>query len=180
LEYNIKLLRACDGQAVDAVLSTLTNKHLDDFEVFWKPRLQQSTEGDGHWDWSKKHQRTASSLNYEKYAIECEKITQGLMMLEIDFHRSQMEPGKNLVYVDFLAAAPWNRPSRQDRQFKAVGTHLLRLARQRSLDLGYGGRVGLHSLPSAENFYSSHGMADFGCDSDKEKLTYFEWGRLNK
>ena len=48
MEQNIKLLRVKDDVAVDAKLITLTDKHLDDFDTFWKSRLQASNEEDGH------------------------------------------------------------------------------------------------------------------------------------
>jgi hypothetical protein len=46
---------------------------------------------------------------------------------------------------------------------KRVGTLLLLFARQRSLELGYGGRVGLHSLPLDSNliremFFNIHAV----------------------
>jgi len=123
LQKAIKLLRVSDNQAVNAVLTKLGQNHLDDFEAMWKPRLQMATEEDNHWDWIKKNRLTASSLSYEKYAIECDCVNQGMMMLEIDWHRSRSESSKNLVYVDFLATTPWNRPSIQDPpQYRGVGT----------------------------------------------------------
>lgn len=57
---------------------------------------------------------------------------------------------------------------------------LLNFARFRSLDLGYEGRVALHALPGAERFYDSRNMMNFGADSDKEDLIYFEYGRLRR
>jgi hypothetical protein len=39
------------------------------------------------------------------------------------------------------------------------------LAQLRSEELGYGGLVGLHSLPGAEAFYRKMGMIDGGADA---------------
>jgi hypothetical protein len=179
LQKAIKLLRVSDNQIVSATLTTLAQKHLDDFETYWKPRLQVSKEEDRYWDWEKKNRIAASSINYEKYAIECEQITQGLMIIEIDWHRSQVDPGKSIVYVEFLATAPWNRPSIQKPpQFRGVGKILLEFARSRSVALGYAGRVALHALPNAEPFYDKQNMMNFGSDPDKEDLIYFEWSQL--
>ena len=55
---------------------------------------------------------------------------------------------------------------------------MLEFARQRSLDLGYGGRVGLHALPGSEPFYESRYMLNLGYDPDRE-MVYFEYGVLN-
>jgi hypothetical protein len=160
---------------MNAKLVTLTDKHLYDFKNDWKPQLEFSSQGDRHWDWLRKQKVTEGLLNYEKYAIECQRLTQGLMMLEIDFHRSRLTSGKSLIYVDFLATAPWNRPSLNDvPTFKGVGSAMLDFAIWRSLELGYGGRVGLHALPEAEAFYTKRQMIRFGADPDKDDLVYFE------
>lgn len=175
MKENIKLLRTKDNLAVDATLLSLTDKHLDDFETFWKSRLQNSDEEDGHWDWVQKNQYTLFASDYEKYAIECEQITQGLMMLEVSNHFSRNNSAP-IVYVDFIATAPWNRYSlKNPPDYKGVGSTLLEFSRQRSVELGYEGRVGLHALPQAENFYKKKGMIVFGIDINKENLLYFEW-----
>nr|MDZ8169488.1 hypothetical protein [Nostoc sp. CmiSLP01] len=44
------------------------------------------------------------------------------------------------------------------------------------MELGYEGRVGLHSLPGVEEFYDSQGMIDVGEDEDYDELVYFEYG----
>jgi hypothetical protein len=55
---------------------------------------------------------------------------------------------------------------------------LLFFARQRSLALGYNGRVGLHALPASEGFYHHEQMLDYGEDPDKDNLRYFEFGTM--
>ena len=156
MEQSIKLLRVKDDIAVNAKILTLTDKHLDDFETFWRSRLQASDEEDGHWNWIEKNQVALLSSDYEKYAIECEQITQGLMMLEVSNHYSRKNLGQKqkIVYVDFLSTAPWNRISlKNPPDYKGVGSTLLFFAKERSEQLGYEGRVGLHALPKAEIFY---------------------------
>ena len=50
-------------------------------------------------------------------------------------------------------------------------TEAIRLSRQR----GYNGRIGLHSLPQAEDFYRRKcGMTDLGEDTNYEGLHYLE------
>lgn len=39
--------------------------------------------------------------------------------------------------------------------------------------MGFGGRIGLHSLPQAETFYRDW-MTDFGRDPQHQGLRYFE------
>ncbi len=129
---------------------------------------------DRHWSWNDKFLKL-STPNYERFALECELITQGFIILELDSYRSRLDPPKNLVYVDYLTVAPWNSRSLEAVvMYKGVGSILLKFAIERSFDLGYQGRLGLHSLPSAEKFYQKLKMIDFGYDLNKEKLKYFE------
>ncbi|MEH2393829.1 MAG: GNAT family N-acetyltransferase [Nostoc sp.] len=58
--------------------------------------------------------------------------------------------------------------------YKGVGSSLLKFAIEHSFYLDYKGRLGLHSLPGAENFYRKFGMVDLGYDSNKQGLRYFE------
>lgn len=130
-----------------------------------------------HWEWEKKVSVTARLLPYQTMAIECLGDTQGMMLLETDqnFARLPTERGRPLVYVMFLAAAPWNLPAYASRpRFRGVGTMLLRAAIETSIDLGFKGRIGLHSLPQADAFYSRTGLIPLGADSKKQNLTYFE------
>ena len=44
-----------------------------------------------------------------------------------------------------------------------------------SQELEFHGRIGLHSLPQANDFYDNTcGMTDLGADSDQQGLHYFE------
>lgn len=176
MRQDAKLLRVSDDQLVAAVLTTLTQKHLDDFETFWKSRLQTSAEEDSYWNWETKNRLYLERDNYEGYAIECDQITQGLMLLETQNHRSWFESNRRVVYVQILETAPWNRRSLQRvPTYKLVGSKLLSFAKQRSQELGYAGLVGLHALPRAKKFYQLMEMIDCGEDEEKENLTYFEW-----
>jgi hypothetical protein len=162
---------------VEAVLVTLSNQHLHDFEHVWKAQLRASTDDDRFWDWELKHRIYLSDSNYEGYAIECDHLTQGMMLIETQQHRSWFAPHRRLVYVHSLATAPWNRPRLPNPRYRAVGGTLLDFARYRSEALGYGGLVGTHALPDAEDFYRRMNMSDCGADEERENLVYFEWYR---
>jgi hypothetical protein len=180
VQFEVPLIRVRDAASVIGSLVTLTTKHLDDFRTFWKEQLKTSADEDRYWDWNQKQRiYLAGGIDtYEGYAIECEGLTQGMMILQIQGYRSQIEPSRRLVYIHSLATAPWNRLSNPDPNgFRAVGSALLRFARFRSEELGYGGFVGLHSLPAAEMFYRKMGMIDGGVDAEKDNMTYFEWYR---
>jgi hypothetical protein len=183
IQYEVPLIRIGDAAPVLGLLVPLTNKHLDDFVTVWRQQLRTSMDEDQYWDWEKKQRIYLDSRMgiYEGYAIECEQLTQGMMLLQIRGYRSRVEPTRRLVYVHSLATAPWNRISNPDSiGFRAVGSALLRFAQFRSEELNYGGLVGLHSLASAEVFYRKMGMIDGGADPEKENLTYFEWYQPEK
>ena len=84
--------------------------------------------------------------------------------------------GKPLIYVDFVATAPWNRPKLQaPPRFRGVGQVFILAAIETSREAGFKGRVGLHSLPEAVPFYEGKcGFARLGADSSHQNLTYFE------
>jgi hypothetical protein len=135
-----------------------------------------------HWRWERKVSVTGHLLSYPTLALECDGHAQGLMLLKTDgvFGRLPEQAGHPLVSVEFLASAPWNLPTivAQPR-YRGVGTLLLRAAVATSLDLGFKGRIGLHALPQAEQFYSRSGMASLGPDEQKGGLTYFEMSVAN-
>ncbi|TGS35833.1 hypothetical protein EN825_34620, partial [Mesorhizobium sp. M8A.F.Ca.ET.182.01.1.1] len=83
-----------------------------------------------------------------------------------------------LIYVEFLATAPWNRPKLvAEPIYKGAGRVLVGTAVSLSLEEEFGGRIGLHSLPGAEVFYrDAIGMTDLGADSEgvHKGLRYFE------
>ena len=180
--FNVNLFQVSAQQFVEATLRELSQHHVDDFETSWKAALKELSQEDKFWDWAFKKRAAASYSNYECYAIEVEERTQGLMMVETQWHYSVIADSQPLVYIEALSVAPWNRARRQGLpQFQRVGTGLLAFSRMRSEALGYKGRVGLHSLPGAEGFYESRNMMRFEIepdafiDDDDSPLAYFEY-----
>ena len=88
LEQNIKILRLADKNLVTALLTKINQKHLDDFETFWRYGMQSDQEEETYWNWEIKNRIYLSRDNYEGYAIEYEQITQGMMLVETWNHRS--------------------------------------------------------------------------------------------
>lgn len=71
-----------------------------------------------------------------------------MILLETQNRWSLFTQGKRIVYVEAIVSAPWNRYwIERPPELKGVGRSLLEFAKQRSFELGYGGRVGLYSLP---------------------------------
>lgn len=169
------------GEVVTGLLCTMSERHLEDFETIWRGILSVTNQPDRDWPWNYKQRQGSQDARYETYAIEVDSLTQGLMFLETRWHRSQLPQRYSLVYVEALATAPWNRRYLEDPPYlQGVGRTLLLFARQRSLELGYAGRVGLHALPGSEEFYRCNQMAEYGADSDKEGLVYFEYGSIRR
>jgi hypothetical protein len=102
---------------------------------------------------------------------------QAMMMVDLDTKRCRLEAqrGKPLVYIEYLSAAPWNLHDFVDTPlYKGAGTILMKTAIELSLELEYGGRIGLHSLRQADPFYIGCGMTDLGPDPAYYGLRYFE------
>jgi hypothetical protein len=178
MQRSIQLLSGT-GAIVAGLLCDMRERHLEDFETIWQGMLSVTNQADRDWRWNYKLQQADQAVRYEAYAIEVESLTQGLMWLETQWHRSVLPQHDRLVYVEALAVAPWNRRLLEDPPYlQGAGRTLLLFARQRSLELGYGGRVGLHALPGSEGFYRRNQMAEYGPDSDKEGLIYFEYSLI--
>ena len=174
-------LRKPPHETVTATFCSLTLGHVEQINTFWRFILQAAQEPDISWDWAYKLRLAVTDRRYEAYAIELDELVQGVMLLETQRHRSWLRSRSPLVYVEYLASAPWNRRPIEDPPYLAgVGRTLLLLARQRSVELGYGGRVGLHSLPRTEAFYHRNNMADYGPDPDKDGLVYFEYAAIQR
>lgn len=130
-----------------------------------------------HWAWEAKVAESARLLSCPTLAIECDGETQGLMLLKTDGHfaKLQGELNKPLVYMTYLASAPWNLPGVLEQpRFSGVGTVMMAAAIQMSIEAEFKGRIGLHALPQAESFYECHGLLSLGIDREKENLKYYE------
>lgn len=178
MQRSIQLLSGT-GEIVTGLICPMSDRHWEDFETLWRGILIATDQPDRGWIWDYKLRQGNQEDRYETYALEVDNLTQGLMFLETQWHRSQLPQRYPLVYVEALAAAPWNRRWLENPPYlRGVGRTLLLWARQRSLELGYGGRVGLHALPGSEGFYRHHQMPEYDADPDKEGLIYFEYGAI--
>jgi hypothetical protein len=181
----IQLLQVQDQQIVDATLTEVTDKHLEDAKTLWEPILEGSGQDDEYWNWVGKSRRSKLLPGDELYAIECEGVTQGLMMLDVLKKRCQIESQlrRRLVYISALATAPWNRPViTNPPTYKGIGGNLVDFAIARSHELGYQGRIELHALPGALGFYTKLRIGLLNCGPDPEEpdnLIYFETLRID-
>lgn len=173
----VYLKSVASGQLVEAELyDTILPRHLEHFTRLWSSDTVRIAKQHGHWDWTKKWRYFSAQLSYQSFAIECDKETQGMMIVNTMARcRIPEQWNKHLVYVEYLEAAPWNRIDVGKPQYKLIGTTMLAAAIQLSHGDGNHGRIGLHSLPQADDFYRRQcGMTDLGPDTSKQNLSYFE------
>lgn len=185
----VAILHKATQQYVDAeLIDGVTADEVNAAEAAWRPVLDEELKRmanesvpanrrpeHAHWDWRHKCEVTEGLLVYQMLGIEHDSKMQGLMLVQTAgvFCRLPNQKDKGLVYVMFIATAPWNSPVVvANPRFGQVGTVLIAAATQISLDLGFNGRVGLHSLPQSEDWYEKD-MTDVGIDL-KKNLRYFE------
>jgi hypothetical protein len=180
------------GKLVEAnLIDGLTREDVEKAEADWKPFLDEQVkrmEKTGvpkhqwpqhrHWSWREKYDATEEYLAYRMFGLECQSQMQGLMLALTAGKNSQIasHKGKPLVYVHFLAAAPWNLASIvAEPRFSLVGSILVAAAIHLSMEEEFQGRIGLHSLPQSDDWYrKTCGMTDLGPDQTVQNLRYFE------
>jgi hypothetical protein len=178
---SIELIEGKTGAIVLADLVVLEARHVEDYEQVWREPLRELGEEDKTFSWRFKEQSAQRNPNYEAYAIEHGGLTQGMILLETQNRWSLFTTGRRIVFVEAIVSAPWNRKWIQNPpELKDVGRSLLKYARQRSVELGYGGLVGLYSLPGAVRFYEQMGMMPLELSPEdiidpEENVPYFEY-----
>lgn len=190
--HPVTLLDVASGTPVDAELwEAITDDNLGDWEAEWVPALfellkalnRQGVERrlwpqSRHWDWRDKLAEIEGRLANRCHAIVQDGMTQAMMIVDLTKRaRIAGQLGQHLVYVDFLETAPWNRHdlTRAMPQLAGCGSILVATAIELSIEEGFKGRIGLHSLPQSNDFYSNRcGMQDLGVDAHFQNLRYFE------
>lgn len=139
-----------------------------------------------HWNWGTKAMELAASVGLGGFSpkrvmgIYCQSQWQGILMGTSVGHPTRLAPtGRDQVYIDYVEIAPWNwklGTIGQTGRFQGVGIQLIETATRWSQAEGFRGRVGLHALSQAEDFYRYRcGMTDGGPDSSYDDLRYFEF-----
>lgn len=165
-------------------------QNLADWSQEWQPILSRALQElasrgvpiqhwpqSWHWNWEKKVAHVSGLLGARTFCVMADNVTQGLMSLDLTKSaRLEVQRGKPIVYVDYIEVAPWNRKDLVgSARFSGVGTVLLTAAVELSRQEGFKGRIGLHSLPQADEYYRDRcGMSDLQPDPAKQNLRYFE------
>ncbi len=180
------------GQLVEATLiDGVTRGEVEQTESVWRPFLDEQVKRmqeagvprsrwpqHRHWDWRQKQETTELYLAYRMFGIQCRSEMQGLMLVLTAGKQARVDSqrGKPLVYIHFLAAAPWNLASIVgEPRYALVGSVLLATAIHLSREEEFQGRISLHSLPQSDIWYrDACGMTDLGPDPAVQNLHYFE------
>jgi len=186
----IYLLDVATGGSVEAELRhAIEQAQIDDWASKWLPavvamiqqlvinRVPRSQWPQSlHWNWAQKTAQVQGLLAFRGFSVVVQGVTQGLA--QVNLTKSAREPsqaGKPLVYIEYLEVAPWNRPELgATPRLRGLGSALMTAAITLSEDEGFKGRIGLHSLPQADDFYRRCGMTDLGPDRACQNLRYFE------
>lgn len=179
-----------DRSAQDYVDATfidgVTWEEVADTQSVWKPAMKDLLEKlelasvpedkwpeHKHWDWRLKFlMGTVEGLRF--FGVHHELLMQGMMIVKPEA-KSKLSPKAKLVYVEYVASAPWNLsiPQVQRGRFGQVGRVLLAAAVQLSRESSFDGRVGLLALPQAVSWYQDLKMVEVP-EADIDRLRYFE------
>jgi len=136
-------------------------------------RTEEYNLVDWHWNWTNKAVQCTQS-GYEWFYLVAENKVQAICII---FHpKDSPLQNDSVFYVDYIAVAYWNRPRpNYSRQFDSLGTILLSYCIKYSVDqLKYRPGFFLHSLPSAEPYYSKKGLTPLHVDTGYYNLRVFE------
>ena len=131
------------------------------------------------WNWVKKS-AALKLMAIRGFGIRIDERWIGVSMINVAQFTARLAPDqqKPLVYLEFIETAPDCWPVKitgVEPEFGGCGVQMLRQVVFESLDEGFHGRVGLHSLDQSRSFYERHGMTFIEVDAKKENLAYYEF-----
>jgi hypothetical protein len=197
VKTRIHIIDNATGHPVEAeIFDEVTIEHFIETQQIWRPIVlkaarelaargsHQLIPQHFHWDWTNKAPEL-KELAKTFYGIRHENQLQGLMKLETVGQycscRLPEQAGKALLYVDYVEVAPWNLKPLTNAlgkkpRYNSIGSRLIEAAVLRSKEEDYKGRIGLHSLPMTEPFYTKVcRMTPVGRDPAKQNLLWLEY-----
>ncbi|WP_413173943.1 hypothetical protein [Anabaena azotica] len=171
MEESVKILQHIENKYVDGKILPLSQKHIEEIEFTWKPLLKNNNCWDKDLEF-RKYLKEKPFLNF--YVLEYNLVAQGVIVLYPNYE-SRLALGQNIIYVNLLTVAPWNRLDlKQTPDYKGIGTTLITFAVIHSMNLGFEGRIGLHSVKESEYFYEKMNFINLGYDKNCCNLKYLE------
>lgn len=138
----------------------------------WESAKGQFGCQDRDWDWEAKSRNVSGRILVLQRETEVEALMQ---ISPNEKSRIRATYGEAIMYIEYVAIAPWNRKEIQTKpRFFKLGKLMIGVAVNISQTEGMDGRCGLHALPQVEGFYEHIGMQNLGVDK-KENLKYFEF-----
>lgn len=167
------ILKAAQDRAAIAYTSLPSRLRTEDQ---WQALQAKFGAPDSHWDWRDKQQNLRPA-SQRLLALLNGNFVEALMLIDLSRNsRLVSSPIAQIVYVENVAVAPWNRPPIQNTpKFRGLGRLMIGVAVAISQQEHLNGRCGLHSLIQSEGFYRKLGMTDLGPDPAVEDLRYFEF-----
>lgn len=118
-QSSIKLRDWETGKLVDATLiSGVTIRQAQLAQTFWskaqdkylKQLPKDKWPEHGGWNWEAKHKKYGRLSAFRFFGVECDSKMQGLLLLKMLTQSSRIkeQKGKQILYVVYLASAPWN------------------------------------------------------------------------
>lgn len=168
--------------AVIAEITAMTEHHIRLANSTWAAAFQDRYRLHEHdedsWMWYPSEVYLDLLLQRRRlraYAIVAGEMILGVLFLHDETHLSRLGRRQPLVYINYVATAPWNRrDNRGAGRLRGVGTALIGWATQYSHEIGCEGRLGLHSLRSSDAFYGRLCFRNFGIDAAHRGMSYFE------
>jgi len=187
------------GGSASAWIVPLDATHVGAFETEWVPQLRAMKQHDAGWDWGGELNKSLDDRDFELYALVAAGSVPAAIVSRLwkrpsrrqrlhamcSLRRgraSELAAGSLVMYLELLAAAPWNRVERKPKRELLCGRAMMVHAIERSIAAGFEGRVGLHSLedPHTHAAYRRYGMTECGrdpeaCGDDGQPELYFEF-----
>jgi hypothetical protein len=82
-------IRTTTGQSLEGQIVIMDEGHLHDVETFWQPILIEVSQPDPVWKWGYKLRQSQQQDRYEAYSLDVDGLSQGLLFIETQWHRSQ-------------------------------------------------------------------------------------------
>ena len=172
--WDLLIANLCDrawGAFNVTLLRYIRKLELDGVDI--APILDSAQLEDDHWRWLDKTLYFQGD-RYKWFFLIAENYPQAACLI---YHpKASVIGAGDIFYVEYIAAAPWNRNNvLAERVFKGVGPKLLdTVISYAKTELKLQSGFSLHSLPKAVKFYEKIGMTAFP-RYDKEELKFFEW-----
>jgi hypothetical protein len=173
LGWNIGLANRCDntwGVFTTQLVRFIRKQNYTEDQL--KSVLAEVQFDDSHWRWLEKALHSKSD-EYKWFFLMADGEPQAACMI---YHpKPSAFDGQGVFYIEYIAAAPWNRKNPMaDQAFIGIGHLMVReVSRYATKTLSLRPGFSLHALPRAAGFYESIGMSRFP-HLDKGTMPYFE------